>query len=176
MLFNTDIDLAWLEAQALNVLEKNRITELRTWNQISQECTYHAPSLFKRMGYPAWFSRKLKFLWKLWWQFKLPFQVRYPHQWFWDSCAHTIVLSHLNSEIAQKEIKSLLYAQSEDGFIPQMIWNPQEMHWLDKVASKWLYPSSYFSPYLQPPVLAEAVEAVYDSYKDVDFVNAVLPS
>ena len=52
----------------------------------------------------------------------------YPFQWFWDSCFHAMVWAHLDVERAKEEIRSLLTAQDETGFIPHMIfWDPSRM-------------------------------------------------
>ena len=55
-----------------------------------------------------------------------------------------------------------------------MIWNPERMHWIDRIL-QWDYPSDYGSPFLQPPVLAEAVELIYEEDNDLEFVRRVLP-
>jgi hypothetical protein len=104
-----------------------------------------------------------------------PLRVSYPHQWLWDSCAHAIVLSHIDIELAQKEILSLLYAQQENGFIPHLIWNKKNIHWLDRITQSF-YPHKDFSPFIQPPVLASAVEAIFLRSQDMSFLRSVLPS
>ncbi|MDZ4243484.1 MAG: hypothetical protein U1C57_00060, partial [Candidatus Doudnabacteria bacterium] len=55
-------------------------------------------------------------------QFTLPAPSTYPYQWFWDSCFHAIVLSHLNVEDAKKELRSVVAKQFENGMIPHMIY------------------------------------------------------
>jgi len=44
------------------------------------------------------------------------------HQWFWDSCFHAFVMTEFNAQLATKEIDTLLSRQTEDGFIPHMIF------------------------------------------------------
>lgn len=169
-----EVDIDQLRKQVEEVLEKNKVTEVRTWNQREQTCIFHAPFLDPQIDYPSWLPSWLKWLWRLWWYIRLPWQAGYPHQWFWDSCAHAIVLSHLDPELAQREIESLLYTQREDGFIPHMVWNEPRMHWVDRLL-QWLYPSKHTSPYIQPPALAEAVEEIYKQTGDAEFVAQVLP-
>jgi hypothetical protein len=158
-----------LREQVEQMLRCNRVEEMRRWNGPSRRLAYHAPSLGTEPT--GWLS----FLAWPWRQLVRPWQVHYPHQWFWDSCAHAIVLSHLNLELAKAEIEALLYAQRDDGFIAHMIWNKAKMHWLDRLAS-WVYPSRYTSPYLQPPLLATAVESIYIKEGDRRFVSTLLPA
>ena len=100
------VDSDWLKNQVAAVLSNNRVTEPRTWNGNNQVCIFHAPLLNPRIDYPPWLLPWLKPLWR---SIKLPWQVSYPHQWFWDSCAHSIVLSYLDMKLAEGEIESLLY-------------------------------------------------------------------
>ena len=164
-----EIDLPWLEEQTSAVLENNRVTEQRTWNRREELCVFHAPSLEGDL--PSWLPGWLRHLWQ---NIMLPWQQIYPHQWFWDSCAHAIVLSSIDVGLAEKEIESLLYAQREDGFIPHMIWNKPRMHWVDRLLQL-VYPSRHTSAYIQPPALAQAVEAIYGRSGDIEFVRRVLP-
>lgn len=168
------MDLTWLREQCLHILEKNRVKEIRRWNGTVQECVYHAPILTLEVKYPSNLPFWLKGIWRFWWSISLPWRPNYPHQWFWDSCAHAIVLSHLNIDLARKEIESLLYTQREDGFIPHMVWNSQKMHWVDRML-RWLYRGKHTSPYLQPPALAEAVEHLWEHSGDLGFLQRVLP-
>lgn len=114
-----------------------------------RELTYHAPSLG-------------------------PFPGRYPHQWFWDSCAHAIALRHIDPGLAREELLGLLAAQHEDGFIPHQIFNPSRMAILDRITVR-VYRDCAASPYLQPPVLAQAVLAVERKRPGGEFLSNVLP-
>ena len=160
--------LEQLKMQVEQMLSCNRVEDTRTWNGSRQQVIYHAPSLGSDPT--GWLSR---LMWP-WRELVRPWKVCYPHQWFWDSCAHAIVLSHIDLKLAKAEIEALLYAQKDDGFIAHMIWNRAKMHWLDRLASR-IYPSRYTSPYLQPPLLAEAVETIYNKEGNRQFVSAVLP-
>ena len=157
-----------LREQVIQMLRSNRVEEERDWNGNRRLVTYHAPSLGSEP--PDWRT------WITWpWRDIIrPWQVRYPHQWFWDSCAHAVVLCHIDIALARSEVEALLYAQRADGFIPHMIWNKPEMNWLDRL-STFVYPSRHMSPYLQPPLLADAVEAILAKSGDTEFVRAVLP-
>ncbi|HEX77007.1 MAG TPA: hypothetical protein G4O03_01145 [Dehalococcoidia bacterium] len=170
-----EIDWPWLLAQAKGVFEANRVEEVRKWNRATERCLYHAPFLDPPIHYPRQLPKWLHRWWRLWWQLRLPWQVIYPHQWLWDSCAHAITLSLIDPELAQHEILSLLYAQQPDGFIPHVITNPRQMHWVDRYLFCWLRPSPHISPYLQPPNIARAVEVIHNRSGDVSFLHGVLP-
>ncbi len=156
-------------------LDKNRVVEERRWNRTKPPtlCTFHAP-LLSHPRYPSWLPSPLNWLWRIGWDVALPFRVGYPHQWLWDSCAHATVLSHIDIELAQQEIFSLLYAQQDDGFIPHLIWNKKSMHWVDRMSQPF-YPRLHFSPFIQPPALASAVEAIFLHSQNMGFLREVLP-
>ena len=109
-----------------------------------------------------------------------PAKDHYFHQWFWDSCFHAVVLSHLDIDLAKNEIYSLLYAQQKDGFIPHIIyWNQHKNGFSlsklgQRLESKFsLSPSN--SQLIQPPLIAQAVEAIYKKDRDINFLQRVVP-
>ncbi|MCM4156729.1 trehalase family glycosidase [Gramella sp. AN32] len=55
--------------------------------------------------------------------FTIPSEGLYPFQWKWDSGFIAIGLSHYNIEKAKAEIKTLLDAQWENGFIPHIVFH-----------------------------------------------------
>jgi len=114
----------------------NRVEDTRDWNGSRQQVIYHAPSLGSD---PTGCLSRLMWPWR---ELFRPGNVHYPHQWFWDSCAHAIVLSHIDLKLAKAEIEALLYGQRDDGFIPHMIWNRKRMYWRDRLTSR-IYPSRY---------------------------------
>lgn len=175
LVVSQDIDVKWLKKEVAEVFRKNQVTQVRSWNGQRAVVTYHAPYLDSKMVYPDWLPSAFHWTWRLWWWLKAPWEVNYPHQWFWDSTAHAIVLSHLDPSLAKAEIQSLLYAQREDGFIPHLIWNPEKMHWVAWLLSR-LYPTVHCSSYLQSPNIAEAVFHIYQQTGDLDFVRETLPA
>jgi neutral trehalase len=48
------------------------------------------------------------------------------------------------------------------------------MHWADRMMQRF-YPSKHASPYIQPPVLAEAVEHIYEQGNNIEFITRILP-
>lgn len=53
-----------------------------------------------------------------------PSPGHYPWQWYWDSCFTAMVWRHFDPARSRRELKSLLAAQREDGFIGHTIfWN-----------------------------------------------------
>ena len=109
-----------------------------------------------------------------------PSKEHYFHQWFWDSSFHAIVLSHIDIDLAKNEIDSLLYAQKKDGFIPHIIyWDVHKYtaslsNLGQRLESKLsLFPSH--SELIQPPLIAEAVEAIYKKSKDLHYLRRIVP-
>jgi len=99
-----------------------------------------------------------------------PSPERYPHQFLWDSCFHSIVMRHFNITFAKQEIITLLSMVQSNGFLPHMtFWeNPT-------ILDRLFYPSSRFSRITQPPVIPIAVEKVYEKFPDKKFLLETLP-
>jgi Glycosyl hydrolase family 63 C-terminal domain len=122
----------------------------------------------RQRGYAAWCDRDYDFV--------CPSGTTYPFQWFWDSCFHAIVLSHLDPVRAESELSSLLANQQPDGFVAHVtFWQREAFE--DRLAN---YSIAYRTPYLsdcvQPPLLAEAVAAVAGRGRGDGFLREVLPS
>ncbi len=119
--------------------------------------------------------------------FSVPSPAAYPFQWFWDSCFHAIAWAHFDVERAAEELRALLAWQRADGFIPHVIfWDRPRVlrkpwHYLE--SKDWLaFPWPPFerrpatTELIQPPVLAQAVERVFDAGGGEPFVREVLPA
>jgi hypothetical protein len=110
-------------------------------------------------------------------RFSVPSARAYPFQWFWDSCFHAIVWSHVDRERAADELRSLLAWQRPDGMIPHVVfWDGSQI----AIRKFWHYAESRGIPFVrrplttecvQPPVLAQAVERVGG-----EFVDEALPA
>jgi Mannosylglycerate hydrolase MGH1-like glycoside hydrolase domain len=85
-----------------------------------------------------------------------PSPGRYPWQWYWDSCFAAIAWRHFEPERAKAELRTLLAAQREDGFVGHTIfWHrPVSLSRLPfyNVASR----SALQTETIQPPLLAWA--------------------
>lgn len=119
--------------------------------------------------------------------YTVPSNDVYPFQWFWDSCFHAIAWSYLDIDRAKEEIRSLLSHQEDSGFIPHVtFWNqdlvnrfPFDWRYLESKGFFWFLPLTQkpqTSVHIQPPVIAQAVESVYQKSDDDKFLNEVLPS
>ncbi len=108
--------------------------------------------------------------------FTCPSSVTYPFQWFWDSCFHAIALSHIDLAKAEAEIKSLLKNQHDDGFISHVTFWQRDS--FEEMVSTYAiaFRSKYLSDEMQPPLLAEAVQAVAERGRGTEFIKEVLPS
>lgn len=121
----------------------------------------------RHMGLSLWENRAFNFV--------CPSNVNYPFQWLWDSCFHAMALTHIDVRWAQQELLCLLQAAQPNGFIPHMILWEREQH-LERIAH---YNIAMLNDYLtaisQPPVLAQAIERIYQVGHDVGFLANVLP-
>lgn len=95
---------------------------------------------------------------------------RYPHQWFWDSCFHVIVNSHVNMTIAKAEFETLIKRQEKDGFIAHMNYWKQGFNPMHKMFTRY-YKNKETSSLTQPAVLAQALRSIWDKSKEKNFLN-----
>lgn len=108
--------------------------------------------------------------------FVCPSPTHYPFQWFWDSAFHAIALLHVDPELAKQELRCLMQGAQPDGFIAHMLlWEREaHAHWLNEEYSiRLAHP--YFTATIQPPVVARAVERIFDETGDTAFVREMLP-
>jgi len=108
--------------------------------------------------------------------FVCPSEGTYPFQWFWDSCFHSIVLTHIDIERAKAELRSLLINAQPDGLVPHVTFWQRE-HYEEMLAT---YSIAYRTPYLsdcmQPPLLAEALATVVDRGGGLAFARELMPA
>ncbi|PSN81915.1 hypothetical protein B9Q01_09470, partial [Candidatus Marsarchaeota G1 archaeon OSP_D] len=98
-------------------------------------------------------------------RFTMPSKYSFRHQWLWDSCFHSIVLSLYDVKLAKEELENLFLAQKQDGRIPHEIF-------LSKSACKRFWGVDDFSPWTtQPPVLAVSVERILETSWDEGFAK-----
>ena len=102
-------------------------------------------------------------------RYTVPSSSVYPYQWLWDSGFHAIIYAKLQKfEKAKDEIRSLLAGQWKNGMIPHMIyWQKTDKHNIDWGTKK------NTSSITQPPMIAYAVEKIYQECKDKEFVLKV---
>lgn len=124
----------------------------------------------RRSGYDPFY--------KYHYEYSIPSPGRYHWQWFWDSCFHVIALAKLDPRMAIRELDTILASQRDDGFIGHIVYWGRRGAFMSA-----LYAQSRFgewrrrhSAMLQPPLLAQAVEAVYKATGDKDLLNRTLPS
>lgn len=107
--------------------------------------------------------------------FTCPSMGTYPFQWFWDSCFHAIALSHIDIAKAEAEIVSLLRNQHSDGFISHVtFWQRDVFEEMVKTYDI-AFRTRYLSDEMQPPLLAEAVQAVALRGRGGEFLKEILP-
>ncbi|MEB8345724.1 trehalase family glycosidase [Flavobacteriaceae bacterium KMM 6898] len=104
--------------------------------------------------------------------YTIPSKNLYPYQWKWDSGFIAIGLAHFDQNMAQQEIKTLLNAQWENGFIPHIVFHKVSDTYfpgpnfhrsdLHPLANK-DYPSTGMT---QPPVLGFTLERMLEIAKD----------
>ena len=105
-----------------------------------------------------------------------PSRHKYPWQWYWDSCFHAIALAHVRPEMAAGELESLLASQRPDGFIAHVTyWSGAARAPLVTRLESRLALRPRRSELIQPPLLAQAVERVYQLTGDLGFLERAYP-
>lgn len=140
-------------------------------DRIGRELRDEVRALYDRnrqRGHAAWCDADYDFV--------CPSHGLYPFQWFWDSCFHAIVLSHFDIERAESEIRTLLVNQQPDGFIAHVTFWQRERHEAEVAGYQVAWRSPWLSNSMQPPILAEAIEAVARRGRGTAFLREVLPA
>lgn len=105
----------------------------------------------------------------------VPSYVQYPHQWLWDSCFHAMVLARLKPQMAARELDSLLASQWDDGRVPHISfgehvppgrYRPNADDWSTGRGT---------SGIIQPPLIATAAKAVFQSLGDLEMLRRLYP-
>lgn len=120
----------------------------------------------RQVGHAAWCGKDYDFL--------CPSEGTYPFQWFWDSCFHAIAVSHVDPRQAEAEIRSLLANQHDDGFVSHVTFWQRERYEAEIANYAIALRNPYLTDEMQPPVLAEAVDAVRRAGADPDVVSELV--
>jgi Mannosylglycerate hydrolase MGH1-like glycoside hydrolase domain len=115
--------------------------------------------------------------------FTVPSPHRYRFQWHWDSCFHAIVWAEIDVERAKEELRSLVARQTPAGLLPHILyWDPRlvrrwEAPYLESSGLEWLIPGRKprASAQMQPPLAAQALEAVVAGGAGDPFLHELLP-
>ena len=122
----------------------------------------------RQRGHAAWCGYDYDFV--------CPSMGTYPFQWFWDSCFHTVALSHFDRERARAEVRSLLRNAQPDGFVAHVTFWQREAFEEMLATYKIAYRTPWLSDCMQPPLLAEAVQAAARGEGGPEFLREVLPT
>jgi glycogen debranching enzyme len=99
---------------------------------------------------------------------------KYRWQWYWDSCFHAIALAHLEPDLAKAELESLLAAQDPDGFVGHVTyWRGAARFPVSRQLEGRFALRPRHSALIQPPLVAQAVERVFDVTGDREFLGRV---
>lgn len=102
-----------------------------------------------------------------------PSAQHYPFQWAWDSAFSAIALSRLEPTRAQAELSTLLSAVDADGFLPAVMFrDPADRPRIAELGIAVGSPCG--SSTIQPPVLAAALERVFESTGDTAWLTESL--
>ncbi len=88
-----------------------------------------------------------------------PGKNNFPGIWNWDSAFHAVGVSRWDTELAKESILGFLNFQSENGLLPDVIWEN----------------GGIVDTFSKPPVFPWAVEIVYKRDKDIEFLKTVYP-
>lgn len=144
---------------------------MKSNTDLIEKLSTQAKTIFQnniKEGYSSWKDANYRYI--------APSKKEYVYQWLWDSAFHAIVLSHFDTNWAKSEIRNFLMGQWEDGFIPHVVfWGNEKFlpHWAYIESKLSLRPKT--TALTQPPLLAIAVETIYNKDSDKDFLRDALP-
>jgi glycogen debranching enzyme len=107
-------------------------------------------------------------------------------QWLWDSAFHAMILAKTRPAEARDELRAIFAFQRKDGFVPHMNYfggdGRQVPPWAHPLLEQYMggpvdgyWSSPYHSDITQPPVIAEALEAVDRAHPSATFLKQMLP-
>jgi hypothetical protein len=85
-----------------------------------------------------------------------PSRQRYPWQWYWDSCLIAIAQRRFDTARSQRELRSLLAAAREDGFIGHTIFWGEPLRGVRRLFYNVESSGELMTRTIQPPLLAWA--------------------
>ncbi|MEE8045233.1 MAG: hypothetical protein V3T49_00180, partial [Dehalococcoidia bacterium] len=123
----------------------------------------------RRTGYDPFY--------KVDYEYSIPSQGRYNWQWFWDSCFHVIALARLDPVMAEAELNTILVPQQANGFIGHLTYWGRRGAFMSAIygqsrIGEW---RRRHSGMIQPPVLAHALEELWQQTADPDILTKYLP-
>jgi hypothetical protein len=95
-----------------------------------------------------------------------PDPAKYPDQFFWDSCLHTVAFSHVDPARARRELRTLVAAQRPDGLIGHTIFWRGRVRLARAFTYNLIHISDRTTATIQPPLLAWAWAEVADRSPD----------
>ncbi|MCG9972598.1 amylo-alpha-1,6-glucosidase [Christiangramia crocea] len=111
-----------------------------------------------------------------------PSSNRYSYQYFWDTCFHVYILCAIDkSDLAKKCFKTLFAMQEESGFVGHIhYWNnvyPARITdiFQNKVSLGRDLLRTHMSSLIQPPLVAQTLQKIWETTKDRDYLEEMLP-
>jgi hypothetical protein len=95
-----------------------------------------------------------------------PDPVKYPDQFFWDSCLHALAWSHIDPSRARRELRTLVAAQRPDGLIGHTVFWGGRVRLARAFTYNVVGRSDRATSTIQPPLLAWAWAEVADRSPD----------
>lgn len=114
-------------------------------------------------------------------QYTVPSPEIYPFQWFWDSCFHAIILSHLDIAAAKAELMSVCSRPLPSGMLPHIIyWDEPgpENNWGRELRGDVItqaFGTQGTSSLTQPSLAAATLHRLYTLDTDRSLVETLLP-
>lgn len=91
-----------------------------------------------------------------------PDKLQFPGIWNWDSAFHTVGVARFDKELAQEQMEAFFLFQKEDGFLPDVIFTPEQNNVIR-------------DEYGKPPVWAWAMERLDRTCPDDEFLKKMYP-
>ncbi|MFZ6013757.1 MAG: amylo-alpha-1,6-glucosidase [Bacteroidota bacterium] len=110
----------------------------------------------------------------------MPSPSNYPFQWWWDTCFSIFILCALGEyTLARQNLRSLFAMQEKDGYVGHMIfWEsllPNNLLTFLQGPPAWRQIRPHMSSLVQPPLVAQALERMFEISGDRECLQEMIP-
>jgi putative isomerase len=123
--------------------------------------------IYARQYYYAWWIMRVNLISSRYYltrEAMVPSKIHYVGVWHWDACFHALAYRHVDSKLAEDQLRLILDHQRPDGMIPDAVHD-------EGIVDSLTTPVA--ASVTKPPIIAWAALKIYESNGDIDFLDEI---